>query len=97
MNFWLLGQYGVNACVFPSGHVAGVTAAGLSVWAYLPRVGVFFLIAAVSVAAATVYGRYHYAADALAGTMVGLAAHFVSKRIHRRAAHFLLDKQETIG
>lgn len=86
MNFWLLGQYSVNACIFPSGHVAGVTAAGLSVWDYLPRVGVFFLIAAVSVAAATVYGRYHYAADALAGAVVGLAAHFVSKRIHRGSA-----------
>jgi membrane-associated phospholipid phosphatase len=86
MNFWLLGHYSVNACIFPSGHVAGVTAAGLSVWAYLPRTGVFFLIAAVSVAAATVYGRYHYAADALAGAMVGLAAHFVSKRIHRGSA-----------
>jgi membrane-associated phospholipid phosphatase len=79
MNFWLLGQYGVEACVFPSGHVAAVTAAALSVGAYLPRVGWLFLIAAISVAVATVYGRYHYAADALAGAVVGVAAFWIAK------------------
>jgi len=34
---------------------------------------------AASVAVATVYGRYHYAADALAGALVGIAAYAVTK------------------
>jgi membrane-associated phospholipid phosphatase len=46
-------------------------------------VGAFFLIAALSVAVATVYGRYHYTADALAGALIGAAAFLVSTRLHR--------------
>jgi len=83
MNFWILDQYSVQACIFPSGHVAAVTATALALRTYLPRVGVLFLIAAASVAAATVYGRYHYAADALAGALVGLAAFLISNHIHK--------------
>jgi membrane-associated phospholipid phosphatase len=82
-NFWILDQFGVQACIFPSGHVAAVTATALAIRAYLPRLGWLFLIAAASVAAATVYGRYHYAADAVAGAIVGVAAFLISRRIHR--------------
>ena len=83
MNFWVLDHYGIHSSVFPSGHVAAVTAVALALRAQLPRVGVVFSIAALSVAAATVYGRYHYAADAAAGALIGVAAFFVSSRIHR--------------
>ena len=83
MNFWILGRYGVQACIFPSGHVAAVTATAFTVRYHLPRVGAFFLIAALSVAVATVYGRYHYTADALAGALIGSAAFLVSTRLHR--------------
>ena len=82
MNFWILGQYGIQSSVFPSGHVAAVTAVALSVRAHWPRAGVFFGIAAVSVAVATVVGRYHYAADAVAGALIGVAAFLVSSWIH---------------
>jgi len=82
-NFWILNQYSVQACIFPSGHVAAVTAVALAVRAYMPRVGVLFIIAAVSIAVATVYGRYHYAADAVAGALVGFAAFWVSTRIRK--------------
>jgi membrane-associated phospholipid phosphatase len=82
-NFWILGRYGVGASLFPSGHVAGVTATALAVRAYLPRLGVVFLIAAASIALATVYGRYHYAADAVAGALVGVAAFLISNHLHR--------------
>jgi membrane-associated phospholipid phosphatase len=83
MNHWVLNRYSVQACIFPSGHVAAVTAVGLAVRAYLPRLGVLFLFVAASIAVATVYGRYHYAADALAGALVGLAAFLISRRINR--------------
>ncbi len=81
LNLWLLHQNGDQASLFPSGHVAGVTAVALAVRAYLPRLGCVFIIGAVSIALATVVGRYHYAADALAGTLVGLMASLISRRI----------------
>jgi membrane-associated phospholipid phosphatase len=84
-NFWLLGHYGVGASLFPSGHVAATTAMALALRRYLPRVGIVFLIAAASIALATVYGRYHYAADALAGIVVGCAAAFLANRLHTPA------------
>lgn len=84
LNHWILGRYAVGASLFPSAHVATVTAAALVIRAYLPRVGLLFLILAGSIALATVYGRYHYAADAVAGVLVGLAAFLVSRGIHRR-------------
>jgi membrane-associated phospholipid phosphatase len=84
LNHWILGRYAVGASLFPSAHVATVTAAALAIRTYLPRVGVAFLLLAGSIALATVYGRYHYAADAVAGVLVGLAAFLVSRRTHRR-------------
>lgn len=83
MNLWVLARYAVGASLFPSGHVAAVTATALAVRAHLPRLGLLFLIAAVSIALATIYGRYHYGADALAGALVGLAAFLLSNRLHR--------------
>lgn len=85
MNFWILGQYGIHSSVFPSGHVAAVTATALSIRRHVPRGGWFFLIAAASVAVATVIGRYHYAADAAAGAAIGVAASWASAKIHHKA------------
>ena len=82
LNLWVLDRLSVQACVFPSGHAAAVTATALAVRAYRPRLGILFCLAALSVAVATVYGRYHYAADALAGVIVGVVAFVVSRRIH---------------
>ena len=80
MNHWLLGKYAVGASLFPSAHVAATTAMALVIHRYLPRFGWLFVVVAVSIALATVYGRYHYAADALAGAVVGVIAFRVSKR-----------------
>ena len=80
LNFWLLDHYSVQACIFPSGHVAAVTAVALAVRKHTPRLGALFLFLAASVALATVYGRYHYAADAVAGALVGAAAYLVSQK-----------------
>jgi membrane-associated phospholipid phosphatase len=83
MNLWVLDRLSVQVCVFPSAHAAAVTATALAVRAYRPRLGILFCIAALSVVVATVYGRYHYAADAVAGVLVGVIAFAVSSRIHR--------------
>ena len=76
-NLWILGGYGIHTSVFPSAHVSGAVAAGFALkcvlgarpWLYR---GVFVYTALV--ATATVYGRYHYAVDVMAGAMVGVAA-----------------------
>jgi len=83
LNLWLLHQNGDQASLFPSGHVAAVTAAGLEVRAALPRLGWAFVFSAVLVTVSTVVGRYHYAADAAAGALVGLVAFLVSRRLCR--------------
>jgi membrane-associated phospholipid phosphatase len=84
VNLWLLGKYSVQACLFPSGHVAAVIATALAVRKFFPRLGIVFIIVALSISAATVYGRYHYAVDAVAGGLVALLAYEISNRIHGR-------------
>lgn len=84
VNFWILGQYGIQTSVFPSGHVAAVTAVALAVRAHWRRAGTVFIITGVSIAVATVVGRYHYAADALAGALIGTTAYLISSHIHKR-------------
>ena len=67
LNLWLVGDYGIHSSVFPSAHVSSAFSAAWALLAYLPerkRFGWGMLVYAVSVAVATVYGRYHYAADA---------------------------------
>ena len=63
-----MGDYGIHSSVFPSAHVSSAFSAAWALFAYLPerkRYGWAMLIYAISVAVATVYGRYHYAADAV--------------------------------
>jgi membrane-associated phospholipid phosphatase len=94
LNLWLLGDYGIHSSVFPSAHVSSAFTAAWALFAYLPerrRIGWGMLIYAVSVAVATVYGRYHYAADAVAGLAVSLvpAAMILLARRLRRARGLL--------
>lgn len=70
LNLWLLGDFSIHSSVFPSAHVSSVFSADWALFAFLPerkRYGWGMLIYAVSVAVATIYGRYHYAADVAAG------------------------------
>ncbi len=82
-NLWLLGGYGIHSSVFPSAHVSSAFAAA---WALLLFVrekkwlGWCMLGYAVSVAIATVYGRYHYAVDAAAGFGISVAAALVGRK-----------------
>jgi membrane-associated phospholipid phosphatase len=76
-NLWMLGNYGIHTSVFPSAHVAGAFAAAFGAFRTLPKrqwVGRCLLVMASLIAIATVYGRYHYLADAVAGLLVALFA-----------------------
>jgi membrane-associated phospholipid phosphatase len=76
-NLWLVGNYGIHTSVFPSAHVSGAFAAAMAM-AYLAgprrRLVLTYFAYATLVAIATVYGRYHYAVDAVGGFIVGTIA-----------------------
>ena len=76
-NWWLLGGYGMHTSVFPSAHVAGAFSAALGMRRAMPEhawVWRVLLGMAALIGTATVYGRYHYLADAVAGLLMALVA-----------------------
>jgi len=85
LNLWLVGTYGIHSSVFPSAHVSSAFSAAWGLHATLPQrpwIARWMVIYGLSLAVATVYGRYHYAADALAGIVMSLAA-ILAMRFHR--------------
>lgn len=82
-NLWTLGNYGIHTSVFPSAHVAGAFAAALGAFRTLPErrwVGRLLLTIACLIAVATIYGRYHYIADAGAGLAIAIVADRITAR-----------------
>lgn len=76
-NLWIVNSVGIHSSVFPSAHVSSAFSAGWALLLYLPerkRYGWGMLIYALSVSVAAIYGRYHYAVDALAGFGVSVIA-----------------------
>jgi membrane-associated phospholipid phosphatase len=61
----------VHGAAFPSAHVAGSMVAILASWRYRRWLFWICLPFFASMCVATVYGRYHYVADVLAGLIVG--------------------------
>lgn len=82
LNLFFVGSYGIHTSVFPSGHSAAAFSAAFAVMKLVPErrwLGRAFLVLAVLIGLATIYGRYHFAIDAvaglgLAGLAVGLSA-----------------------
>ena len=82
-NLWLLGGYGIHSSVFPSAHVSSAFAAAWALMLFVREkkwLGWAMLGYAVSVAIATVYGRYHYAVDAAAGFGVSVVSGLLSRK-----------------
>lgn len=68
----LIERFGrVHGAAFPSAHVAGSMVAMLAARRYKPWLCWTCLPFFLSMCMATVYGRYHYVADVLAGIVVG--------------------------
>jgi membrane-associated phospholipid phosphatase len=61
----------VHGAAFPSAHVAGSMVAILAAWRYRRWLFWICLPFFASMCVATIYGRYHYIADVLAGIAVG--------------------------
>ena len=86
-NARMLGGQGIHTSVFPSAHVSGAMSAAFALIRLLPErkwVGRAWLVLAILIATATVYCRYHYLADALAGFGIALAATGVSVWVESR-------------
>ncbi|MFZ5929219.1 MAG: phosphatase PAP2 family protein [Acidobacteriota bacterium] len=87
-NLTILGAYGIHMSVFPSGHAAAAFSCAFAVRRLLPErpvAGRVFLLMAVLIAVATVYGRYHFAIDTIAGLAMALAASWVHRAAFQRA------------
>jgi membrane-associated phospholipid phosphatase len=78
LNVAVLHRASVQWNTFPSGHTGASLAAALAVASDMPVAGVVFGVIAVSIAIASVVGRYHYAADALAGAAVAVVAFLIA-------------------
>lgn len=86
-NLGLLGSQGIHTSVFPSAHVSGAFAGAFALFGLLAHrrwIAWGTLAYAILVSIATVYGRYHYAADAVAGLGVAIVAYFLGRAILRR-------------
>jgi membrane-associated phospholipid phosphatase len=84
INLWIVGDYGIHSSVFPSAHVSSAFSAAWALVACIPErkaIGIAMVIYAISVAIATIYGRYHFAVDALAGAAFSVAA-IAALRLH---------------
>jgi membrane-associated phospholipid phosphatase len=82
-NIWLLDHADIQSSVFPSGHVAAAFSATFGLFTALPerkRIAGAMLVLALLIAAATVYGRYHYAVDVLASLAISVIAWRFSAR-----------------
>jgi len=83
----LIEHFGrVHGAAFPSAHVAGSMVAILASWRY--RRWLFWLCLPffILMCSATVYGRYHYVADVLAGLAVGAFGFLLGSRLVQRRA-----------
>jgi membrane-associated phospholipid phosphatase len=78
LNLFIVGGYGIHSSVFPSAHVSSALSAGWGLLATLPKnrrwIGWCMAAYGFAVAIATIYGRYHYLADAIAGTGMSMLA-----------------------
>jgi membrane-associated phospholipid phosphatase len=71
---WIESWGRVHGGAFPSAHVSGSFVVMLAAWKYCRRLFWFFLPFFAAMLVATVYGRYHYVADVLAGLLVAAMA-----------------------
>ena len=72
LNFLVIRHASIQLNTFPSAHVAASMAAAFAMFHLHLIFGIVFSFLAISITAATVIGRYHYAADALLGFLLAL-------------------------
>jgi len=86
VNVWILDRYDISTGVFPSGHVAVSLSSAFGLWRALPEkrgLSYFLFVMATMVYLATIYSRYHYAADGLASAAIAVIALIVSNLVSK--------------
>lgn len=78
LNMWLVGRASIHVNTFPSGHAAEALAAALLLSTGPLPLFAAMLVVALAIAAGAVFGRYHYAMDALAGFIVAAVVWMIS-------------------
>ena len=73
----------VHGAAFPSAHVSGSTVALLGAWRYDRKLFWWLLPFYLGMLFSTVYGRYHYVADVIAGIAVGFLGFWAGHRLMR--------------
>lgn len=98
-NLWYLAGQGIHTSVFPSAHVSAAFGVAFGMLKVLPErrwMGRLLLVLAVLISTATVYGRYHYFADAAAGFAMAVAALGINE-IRSRVAASTARREKTMG
>ncbi|HZN12491.1 MAG TPA: phosphatase PAP2 family protein [Blastocatellia bacterium] len=81
----LIEKHGrVHGGAFPSTHVAGAWVVLISAFRSGRRAGLALLPLVLSISAATVYGRYHYVSDVIAGVGMACLGCWLGARLVRR-------------
>jgi hypothetical protein len=81
-NLWILRHASIHANTFPSAHVAASISAALVLsWLAPWPVGLVFWAIALGIAVGTFAGRYHFAADAAAGSAVAIVVFVVVRSL----------------
>ena len=87
-NWWLLKDGGIHTSVFPSAHVSASFSVVFGAFLIMKRgrwLPFVLLAVALGIFGATIYGRYHYAVDSIAGVGVSFVALGVARLVaHRR-------------
>ncbi len=89
--FWqlchrLVDNGAVDGAAFPSSHVAWATASALAAWRARCGLTGLYLLIALSISFATVYGRFHYLVDVPAGWAAALGWALVGPGLYERLA-----------
>jgi membrane-associated phospholipid phosphatase len=79
---WMLESASSVGSAFPSSHVAAATGVWLLGRRFYPRWGWVLAAAAGAIFVATIYGGFHFAIDAFAGLLVGVAGSLSGPRFH---------------
>ena len=79
LNLLTLRHASIQVNTIPGAHTAGSLAIALVVTDVQPLAGAVCLVIALSITVASVVGRYHYAADAGLGLVLGFAAWLLPK------------------
>jgi len=77
INLRILEGSSVQVNTFPSGHAAEALAVALLCLGGPPPIVAAMFVSAAAISAGAVFGRYHYAADALAGWLVALLVYLL--------------------